>query len=209
MRAVLLLLLATGVISAPSTAVSQRFTGKSPARGLPTPVMLFNADEFSHSLAGIGDDLFISGQPDEAGLRRMHDLGVTTIVNLRTPEEMRTVPFDEPALAARLGMTYVFLPSGDTDHPFDPGTVTQFSDALGRTKGKVLLHCAVGWRARHLWAAYLIKERGTSVDSALANARALGPMTRDTNKPAPVEQYLGRELPELRVPSAGRRTAAP
>ena len=197
MRAFALTLIAVSLTAAPATATSQRFAGPKPDRGLPAPVMLFNADQFGHALAGIGDDLLISGQPDEAGLRRMRDEGVTTIINLRTPAEMQALPFDEAALVARLGMKYVFLPSGGSDYPFTPATVTKFSDALRNTSGKVLLHCAVGWRARHLWAAYLIRERGVSVDSALANARGLGPMTRGSTEPAPVEQFLWRRLREL------------
>ena len=41
---------------------------------------------------------------------------------------------------------------------------------------KILLHCTVAWRASHLWAAYLIKDRGVAIEPALANARAINLM---------------------------------
>jgi uncharacterized protein (TIGR01244 family) len=123
--------------------------------------------------------------------------GVTTLINIRTPGEMTTVPFDEAALAAQLGMKYVTIPSGGPEHPFSPATVAAFADALQHADGKVLLHCQVGWRARHLWAAYLIKERGVSVDSALANASVIGPLQRPNMGAAPVELFLARPLPEI------------
>ena len=42
--------------------------------------------------------LYISGQPDEGSFSRLNDLGVTTVINLRTQIEMdnkTSVPFDE------------------------------------------------------------------------------------------------------------------
>jgi hypothetical protein len=61
----------------------------------------------------------------------------------------------------------------------------------------------VAWRASHLWAAYLIKNRGVEVDSALANARAINLM--DTHRMGsdsrqPVEDFLERTLPTLGHP---------
>jgi len=117
------------------------------------------------------------------------------------------VGFDEAALAAQLGMKYVYLPvRGDTKFPYSPETVSKFADALKSADGKVLLHCTVGWRASHLWAAYLIQERSVPVDEALANARAINLM--DTMRMGnggrqPVEEFLGRTLPTLGKPAKG------
>ena len=45
-----------------------------------------------------------------------------------------------------------------------------FTAAMATAEGKVLLHCTIAWRASHLWAAYLIRERKTPVDGAVADA---------------------------------------
>ena len=52
---------------------------------------------------------------------------------------------------------------GNAEFPYSPKTVTAFSQALKDANGKVLLHCTIAWRASHLWAAYLISERGIAV----------------------------------------------
>jgi uncharacterized protein (TIGR01244 family) len=128
--------------------------------------------------------------------------GVTTIVNLRTPPEMARVGFDEAALAAQLGMTYVYLPvRGDSAMPYAPETVARFAKAMESANGKVALHCTVAWRASHLWAAYLIKYRGLDVPSALANARAINLADNDTRMMTgrqPVEAFLNQDLPQLK-----------
>jgi len=188
----------------PNLAPAQ-FTGSKTAATVPAPVKLDTTARFLAVFARLGDDLFIAGQPTERGLRELKAEGVTTVVNLRTPEEMQRIGFDEPALARELGMKYVALPvRGNTEYPYSPATVTRFGDALRGANGKVLLHCTVAWRASHLWAAYLIRERGVSVDSALANARAINLMDEhhSGSGPQPVEEFLGRQLPSLRHSSA-------
>ena len=111
---------------------------------------------------------------------------------------MKRVGIDEEALVKQLGMTYVYLPvRGGAPYPYSPETVKKFADAMAQTKGKILLHCTIAWRASHLWAAYLIAERGVPVDSALKNAEAINLMGHMSTGPQPVEDFLGRRLPEL------------
>jgi uncharacterized protein (TIGR01244 family) len=144
--------------------------------------------------------MYIAGQPSADGIRRIFDQGVTTVVNLRTPAEMARVGFDEAALVASLGMTYVYVPvRGDSLYPYSPATVTKLAAAMKDAKGGVLLHCTVAWRASHLWAAYLIRERGVPVDSALARARLINLMDdmHRTKGRQPVEEFLNRDIPAL------------
>lgn len=116
----------------------------------------------------------------------------------------RNLDFDEPALVAELGMRYVYLPMrGTAEYPYSPATLAKFAEAVTSANGKVLLHCTVAWRASHLWAAYLIKERGISIDSALANARAINLMDDHRMGPngrQPVEDFLDKALPTLGHP---------
>jgi uncharacterized protein (TIGR01244 family) len=200
------LIIAFAAITARPLAVhAQQFTHAGPIATLSTPVRLDPKDKFQGNYAHIGDDMFIAGQPTEAGLRDLKAQGVTTIVNLRTPPEMAKVNFDEAAFAKELGMKYVYLPvRGDTLFPYAPATVTKFAEAVSHANGKVLLHCTVAWRASHLWAAYLIGSRHVEVEAALANARWIAlddddPMMVDKG-PQPVEEFLGRRLPTLGHP---------
>jgi uncharacterized protein (TIGR01244 family) len=187
------------VVSMP--AAGQHLTGLNPKGAIPMPVLMDTTGMFNSRFAKMGDDLFIAGQPTERALRDLKARGVTTIVNLRTPPEMARVGFDEEKLAAELGMTYVYLPvRGDSAMPYSPATVDGFAKAMTSAKGKVLLHCTVAWRASHLWAAYLIKDRGVDVTAALANARAINLMDDMRMVPGrqPVEQFLDRDLPEIK-----------
>ena len=140
---------------------------------------------------------YVSGQPTEAALRAMAAQGVKTVISLRTQQEMdnrKQVPFDEPALVKELGMTYVHVPLGGPDTPYTPEAVAKVAAAMKAADGKVLLHCTVAWRASHMWAAYLVKEKGMSYEDALKAGEA---MNLNGYKPpnatsTPVEDLLGR-----------------
>jgi uncharacterized protein (TIGR01244 family) len=196
---VALLLVPAGV------AAAQRIATTGPIANLPAPVLLDTTGMFQARFARIGDDVFIGGQPTEKALREMKAQGVTVVVNLRTPEEMKNaVRFDEPALIQQLGMRYVYIPMrGNEEFPYSPAAVARFADAVGSANGKVLLHCTVAWRASHLWAAYLIQERGVPVETALANARAINlmdTMRMGSGSRQPVEDFLNRSVPQVGHP---------
>lgn len=194
-------LAAAALIFVAGVAPAQKLTGPHPSGAIPTPVLLDTTGLFRARFAKMGDDLFIGGQPTEAGLREMQKRGVTTVVNLRTPPEVAALPFNEAEVISQLGMTYVYLPvRGDSAYPYSPATVKAFATALANAKGKVLLHCTIAWRASHLWAAYLIAERGVEVDSAVANAMQINLGNRANSMMKgrlPVEQFLNRDLPGL------------
>jgi len=203
MKTCLAIIAATALLI-PRPATSQQFTKRTPITTVSPPVTLDTTGRFQDRAVQVGEDIFVSGQPTERGLRELKALGVTTVVNLRTPEEMkRNVPFDEPALVKELGMSYVYLPvRGTAEYPYSPATLTAFARAVSSADGKVLLHCTIAWRASHLWAAYLIS-RGIPVDSALANARAINLMDQHRmgqNGRQPVEDFLDKTLPTLGHP---------
>ncbi|HEX4347567.1 MAG TPA: hypothetical protein VHZ73_08340, partial [Vicinamibacterales bacterium] len=68
--------------------------------------------------------------------------------------------------------------------------------------GKVLLHCTIAWRASHLWAAYLIRERNVPAATAVAQARTINLMDdmRMGNGQPPLEMFLGHPVPEMAHP---------
>lgn len=139
----------------------------------------------------VAGDLYISGQPDSASFVRLKGEGVSTVINLRTSQEMSNraaVPFDEQVVVEGLGMTYVHLPLGGPETPYTPDAVRRFADALHAAQGKVLLHCTVAWRASHMLAAYLIRFRGMPTAQALSYAKAVN------FGDLPVEGLLGKEM---------------
>ena len=185
----------------PAVSAAQHLAGPRPTGGVPAPVALDTRGQFQDKFARVGDDVFISGQPTDRALRDLRAQGVTTVVNLRTPEEMSTrVPFDEAALIKNLGIEYVYIPvRGNAEFPYSPAALKSFATAMSGAKGKVLLHCTIAWRASHMWAAYLIEYRGVPPATALQQARMINLMDdmRMDGDTQPVEGFLGRNLPEV------------
>ena len=70
-------------------AAAQSVVGKCKSGPPPEPVSLDITGLFQAKYASVGDDLFIAGQPTERALRELKAKGVTTVVNLRMPEEMK------------------------------------------------------------------------------------------------------------------------
>jgi uncharacterized protein (TIGR01244 family) len=157
---------------------------------------------FQAKFVSVGDDMFIAGQPTEKALRDLRAKGVTTIVNLRMPNEMTRVGFDEAALAKELGMRYVHIPMiGNAQNPYGPKELDTFAAAMASADGKVLLHCTIAWRASHLWGAYLIRERHVPVADALSQARQINLMDdMRMSEQQPLEGFLGRAVPEIGHP---------
>jgi uncharacterized protein (TIGR01244 family) len=119
------------------------------------------------------------------------------------PEEMSRVGFDEAALVKEIGMKYVHIPMrGTAANPYGPKQLDAFVAALDAADGKVLLHCTIAWRASHLWAAYLIRERQVPVETALAQTRRIN-LKDDMRMGAdqqPLEGFLGRPVPQMGHP---------
>jgi uncharacterized protein (TIGR01244 family) len=190
------------VIAVALPATAQSVVGKGKTGPAPDPVNLDITGLFQAKFASVGSDLFIAGQPTEKALRDLKAKGVTTVINLRMPDEMKQIGFDEAALVSELGMKYVHIPMrGSAENPYGPKQLDQFASAMAAADGKVLLHCTVAWRASHIWAAYLIRDRGVPVATALAQTRSIN--LRDDapfGGQQPVEGFLGRTLPELARP---------
>ena len=185
-------------------AGAQSIVGKDKTGPVPNPVTLDPKGLFQDKFVSVGDDMFIGGQPTEKALRDLKAKGVTMVVNLRMPEEMARVGFDEAALVKELGMKYVHIPMrGTTDHPYGPKQLDAFAAAMAEADGKVLLHCTIAWRASHLWAAYLIRERKVPVADALAQTRMINlmdDMRMGTGDVQPLEGFIGHAVPEIGHP---------
>jgi uncharacterized protein (TIGR01244 family) len=190
-------------VSVTLPAGAQSIVGKDKTGPVPNPVNLDTTGMFQAKFVSVGDDMFIGGQPTEKALRDLKAKGVTTVVNLRMPEEMAQVKFDEAALVKELGMKYVQIPMrGSPANPYGPKQLDTFAAAMASADGKLLLHCTIAWRASHLWAAYLIRERKMPVETALSQARAINLMDnmRMGVDQQPLEGFLGRAVPEMGHP---------
>lgn len=195
-----ILAVAALAVALASPAAAQHVVGTGRTGPVPDPVSLDITGLFQEKYASVGDDFFIGGQPTEKALRDLKAKGVTTVVNLRMPQEMTQIGFDEAALLKELGITYIHIPMrGTAENPYGPKELDRFAATMASADGKVLLHCTVAWRASHLWAAYLIRDRKVPVATALAQARSIN-LREDApfGNQQPIEGFLGRTIPELK-----------
>lgn len=172
------------------------FAAPAFAQGAPKFPEKLDKPGFQSVIAATGQ-VYVAGQPSEQALRDLQASGVKTVISLRTQREMDNraqVPFDEAALVKDLGMSYVHVPLGGPDTPYTPEAVDRVADAIAAAGGDVLLHCTVGWRASHMWAAYLVKYKGLSEEEAIRQASAINfnGYTPPNGGPLPIDGLLGR-----------------
>lgn len=99
------------------------------------------------------EGLLVGGQISEADIAAFHAEGVTTIINLRPPEELGE--FEEERLVRENGMTYINIPvhwNGQEDNGISAENAALLNSVLQKNDGKTVLHCASGFRAASLLA---------------------------------------------------------
>ncbi len=132
--------------------------------------------------------LHTGGQPTATQLQQAAATGITTVIDLRQPDEDRG--FDEAGVTAQLGLHYVRIPvAGATG--LTSANVQALHTALAEADDPVLLHCASGNRVGALLA--LLKARqGMPVDQALQFGRDAGMTSLETTTRALLEQDTTR-----------------
>ncbi len=143
------------------------------AQAFPPPAGTVPATLAGHvpNLARPADDLFTGGQPDAAAWALLEARGVTTVINLRSDQEM--AGSDEAAQVRAAGMRYVHIPvAGAAD--VDRAHAARLRAAMAAASGKVLVHCASGNRAGALLAIDAADRRGLDAAQAIAWGRKAG-----------------------------------
>ena len=115
--------------------------------------------------------LVTGGQPNDAQFRAARAAGAVTVLDIRDPMEPR--PFDEPALAASLGLKYVNI--SVTGHSLDDTTREKFLAVLrDDTAPPVFFHCGSGNRVGGALIPYFMLDKGMTEDEAVALAMRVG-----------------------------------
>jgi protein tyrosine phosphatase (PTP) superfamily phosphohydrolase (DUF442 family) len=158
--------------------------------GMPLPTPLVHAQEGSQDFGLAGarrpeEGLLFGGQPTAEQLASVGAAGYR-VVDLRAATEDRG--YDEPAEAARRGISYTAIPV-DGEALRRDETYEAFFAALEGER-PILAHCASGNRVGGLYYAYLVSRRGMARDQALELAKASG--LRSEALVAAVDQWLDR-----------------
>ena len=115
--------------------------------------------------------LYTAGQPATGDWSAIAARGVTTVVNLRTPSEMKGR--DEAAEVRAAGMRYIEIPVAGADGITD-ANARLLRDALAAANGPVLVHCASANRAGGLLALAEARHEGAAPEQAIAFGRKAG-----------------------------------
>jgi protein tyrosine/serine phosphatase len=123
--------------------------------------------------------LYRGAQPDADGFRYLRDLGVRTIVNLRS--ERDALAIDEQRIVESLGMRYVSLPVKDGNfftrsRTIPTDTVRAFFGVVDAPDaGPVFIHCRRGAdRTGAMVSFYRIARHGWDGERAYSEAREIG-----------------------------------
>lgn len=115
--------------------------------------------------------LVTGGQPNDAQFRAARAAGAVTVLDIRDPMEPR--PFDEPALAASLGLRYVNI--SVTGHSLDDATLEKILAVLrDESAAPVFFHCGSGNRVGGALIPYFMLDKGMAEDDAVALAMRIG-----------------------------------
>jgi uncharacterized protein (TIGR01244 family) len=122
----------------------------------------------------VSDDVSIGGQPTEADLKELQELGFKSVVNLRMEGEKNQPmsPDEEDEKVHELEMQYLHIPiSMDT---IGSSHIEQFREEYQRLALPAYVHCAGGTRAGALVMMDQAVKDGISGDEALKRAEELG-----------------------------------
>jgi protein tyrosine/serine phosphatase len=121
--------------------------------------------------AKIADGVYRGAQPDAAGLKALKEMGVRTVVNLRSHHS-------EKKEVEALGLEAVEIPmeaSLESEPPTDAEMKRFFDVVLDPAKRPVYFHCAKGKdRTGTMAALYRIEVDGWSREDAIAELRHFG-----------------------------------
>jgi len=115
--------------------------------------------------------LYRGTQPSGKGLRSLHKLGVTTIIDLRG--EFRRESSNEKKGAESLGMKFVLIPGNGWSPPTDKQMAEFFALVSEHSDQKIFIHCWLGGdRTGVFLAAYRIAFDRWSAEHALEEMHA-------------------------------------
>jgi protein tyrosine phosphatase (PTP) superfamily phosphohydrolase (DUF442 family) len=117
-------------------------------------------------------EVYLAGQPSAAAFEMLAKSGVTTVIDLRKPGELKE--FDERAHLKGLGVRYVNVPFSNVEELTDAQFDAVLAEMRRPSSGGLVLHCASANRVGPLWIAHRVLDQGAEFEVALAEATRIG-----------------------------------
>jgi len=145
----------------------------------------------------VNNNVYRGAQPSDDGLKKLADMGVKTILDLRRPSEHDTEA--EARLVQSLGMRYVNVPMDGIVAPTDEQIFKTLSLLSSPSAGPVFIHCKRGAdRTGTVMACYRMTYDNWDTKRAVKEAKSLGMswtqigMKYYLNRYQPAQVFAGR-----------------
>jgi protein tyrosine phosphatase (PTP) superfamily phosphohydrolase (DUF442 family) len=119
-------------------------------------------------------NIYLGGQPSLEALQWLKYQGVKKIINLRSDSENNEYSeyaYNEETNAQKLGFEYHSVPV-DGAQDYSPEKLNDFLSLVNDDE-KIFIHCLSGGRATNFLMAYLIKQKGYTINMAVEKGRSL------------------------------------
>ena len=136
-----------------------------PASSAPEPTTC--GDVRNLSVAG---EIYMAGQPTADDFALLRARGIKTVINYRRQSEF---DLNERAIVEGLGMTYVHYPWNGPDMLTD-ARLDEMRRQMRDSERAILVHCGSANRVGAVWLAYRVLDEGVALETAIAEARAVG-----------------------------------
>jgi tyrosine-protein phosphatase SIW14 len=120
----------------------------------------------------VSERLYRGGQPKTGGVKKLAEIGIKTIINLRGTDEMTRA---EEAEAKAAGLVYFNIPMPGLSRPTHEQISRVMEIVNAQEGGPVFIHCKRGSdRTGTVVAIYRILRDGWTADKALTEAKRFG-----------------------------------
>ncbi len=120
----------------------------------------------------VSERLYRGGQPKTGGVKKLAEIGIKTIINLRGTDEMTRA---EEAEAKAAGLSYFNIPMPGLSRPTHEQISRVMEIVNAQESGPVFIHCKRGSdRTGTVVAIYRILRDGWTADKALTEAKRFG-----------------------------------
>lgn len=148
----------------------------------------------------VSDQLYRGAQPLEGGIRKLAELGVKTVINLRGLDELGR---EEQLETESAGLRYFSIPMPGLSAPSDEQVARAMSIINDPTNQPVFIHCRRGSdRTGTLTAIYRISREGWTADRAIAEARRNGMSWAEFGMRSYISNYYKRQVGTQNQPTA-------
>ncbi len=134
------------------------------------------------------ENFYIGGQPTLEELQWLKSKGAKKLITFRTDKEnhdFSETAFDEKSNAIKLGFEYHCIPVDGTKD-YTPEKLNDFTRLLNKDE-TIYIHCLSAGRATYFFMAYLIRNRGYTINEAVE-------VGKDLRFSFPLESLLGTTI---------------